>query len=42
MLPTPKPPFRLEIHTGSTFSPADFGSLDTRQLGAQVELRLVS
>jgi hypothetical protein len=42
MLPTPKPPFRLEIHAGSTFSPADFGSLDTRQLGAQVELQLVS
>jgi hypothetical protein len=42
LLPTPKPPFRLEIHTGSTFSPADSGSLDTRQLGAQVDLDLVS
>ena len=42
LLETPKPPFRLEIHTGSTFSPGDTGSPDTRQLGAQLELELVS
>jgi hypothetical protein len=41
VLPAPQPPFRLEIHTASTFSPADFGSLDTRQLGAQVELNVI-
>jgi hypothetical protein len=41
-LPTPKPPYRVEIHTGSTFSPADTGSLDTRQLGAQVDLQVAS
>lgn len=38
VLPTPKPPYRLEIHTGSTFSPSDFGRPDTRLLGAHVEL----
>ena len=38
VLPTPKPPYRLEIHTGSTFSPSDFGRPDTRHLGAHVEL----
>jgi hypothetical protein len=42
VLATPRPPFRLEIHTGSTFSPADFGGPDTRRLGAHVELQLVS
>jgi hypothetical protein len=42
ILPTPKPPFRLEIHVGSTFSPADQGRPDPRRLGAQVELRSVS
>jgi len=38
LLETPKPPFRLEVHTGSTFSPGDTGSPDTRQLGARLEL----
>ena len=42
LLETPKPPFRLEVHTGSTFSPGDTGSPDTRQLGAHLELELVS
>jgi hypothetical protein len=41
-LPTPKSPFRLEIHVAPTFSPADYGEADARELGAQVELRLVS
>jgi hypothetical protein len=41
-LPTPKPPFRLEIHVGSTFTPGDYGRPDPRQLGAQVELGAIS
>lgn len=32
----PKPPYRVEIHLEPTFSPADFGQADTRELGAQV------
>jgi hypothetical protein len=39
VLPTPKSPYRLEIHIDPTFSPADFGQADTRQLGAQVEVK---
>jgi len=35
-LPTPTPPFRAEIEIAPTFSPADYGRPDTRQLGAQV------
>ena len=35
-LPTPTPPYRLEIHIEPTFSPSQFGQPDTRQLGAQV------
>jgi hypothetical protein len=35
-LPTPRPPFRARIHIEPTFSPADYGLGDTRQLGAQV------
>ena len=38
VLPTPKPPYRVEIHTGSTFRPTDFGRFDTRQLGAHVDV----
>ena len=38
-LSTPRSPYRLEIHVGSTFSPSDYGQGDTRQLGAQVELQ---
>ena len=41
VLPTPRPPFRLELHTGSTFSPSDTGGLDTRHLGAEVDIQLV-
>jgi hypothetical protein len=32
----PKPPYRVEIHLEPTFSPADSGQADTRELGAQV------
>ncbi len=32
----PKPPYRVEIHLEPTFSPADFGQADTRDLGAQI------
>ena len=39
-LPTPRPPFRLEIHVRPTFSPARFGKPDTRELGAQVDFRI--
>jgi hypothetical protein len=37
-LPTPESPYRLEIHVEPTFSPADYGYGDTRQLGAQLLL----
>ncbi len=36
MLAAPPPPYRVEIHIDPTFSPAQFGYPDTRQLGAQV------
>ena len=42
ILPTPNSPFRVEINIDPTFSPATYGQADTRQLGAQVELRLIS
>jgi hypothetical protein len=32
----PPPPFRVEVRIDPTFSPADYGQPDTRQLGAQV------
>jgi hypothetical protein len=35
-LPTPPPPFRATVHIDPTFSPADYGQSDTRQLGAVV------
>jgi hypothetical protein len=35
-LRTPKAPFTITIHIEPTFSPAQFGLSDTRQLGAQV------
>jgi hypothetical protein len=35
-VPVPPPPFRVVVTVGKTFSPADYGSPDTRQLGAQV------
>jgi hypothetical protein len=37
----PKPPFRVEVHVDPTFSPAEFGGADTRQLGAQVAFTYV-
>ena len=40
-LPTPTVPYRLEIHVGSTFTPADYGYSDTRQLGAQLGVNAV-
>jgi hypothetical protein len=37
VLPTPKPPFRVEVSISPTFRPAEYGaSSDRRQLGAQV------
>jgi hypothetical protein len=36
----PPPPFRVEIRIDPTFSPADYGHPDTRQLGAQVGIRV--
>jgi hypothetical protein len=36
-LPTPPAPYRVEIYVEPTFSPSQFGSPDTRQLGAQVQ-----
>lgn len=35
-LPAPKPPFRVDVQVSPTFSPAQFGRGDARQLGAQV------
>jgi 4-amino-4-deoxy-L-arabinose transferase-like glycosyltransferase len=42
ILPTPKAPYRLEVHVEPTFSPANYGVPDTRQLGAQVWIEPVS
>jgi 4-amino-4-deoxy-L-arabinose transferase-like glycosyltransferase len=39
VLPTPRVPYRLEIHVDPTFSPSSFGGADGRQLGAQIELQ---
>lgn len=36
VVPVPKPPYRVEIRLEPTFSPADVGQADTRELGAQV------
>ncbi len=40
-LPAPRAPFRAEISITPTFSPADFGLPDTRELGAQVSFRVI-
>jgi hypothetical protein len=40
-LPTPAPPFRVELGVSPTFSPSDFGQKDTRQLGVTVAFKLV-
>lgn len=37
VIPTPKPPFRVEVRISPTFSPADYGKSDRRELGAQVD-----
>jgi 4-amino-4-deoxy-L-arabinose transferase-like glycosyltransferase len=42
ILPTPKAPYRLEIHVEPTFSPVNYGVPDPRQLGAQVWIAPVS
>ena len=36
VVPVPRPPFRLEVRVTPTFSPAQFGQPDARQLGAQI------
>jgi hypothetical protein len=36
VIPTPKPPFRVEVRISPTFSPSDYGQSDRRLLGAQV------
>ena len=35
-IPTPRPPFRIEVSVSPTFSPSDYGSFDRRELGAQL------
>jgi hypothetical protein len=41
-LPAPHAPFRVEVSVGRTFAPAQFGSADTRQLGARVAFQVRS
>jgi hypothetical protein len=36
VIPTPRPPFRVEVSVAPTFSPHDYGESDRRQLGAQI------
>ncbi len=36
LVPTPPPPIRVEVEIAPTFSPADYGYSDRRELGAQV------
>jgi len=38
-LSAPAPPYQVAVTIDPTFSPAQFGQLDTRQLGAQVQFR---
>jgi hypothetical protein len=42
ILPTPKSPFRLEVRIEPTFSPADYGYADGRELGAQLAVQFIS
>jgi hypothetical protein len=37
-LRTPTPPFEVDVHVAPTFSPAQFGSGDSRQLGVQLAI----
>jgi hypothetical protein len=39
VLTAPPPPYRVDVDVTPTFSPADYGLADTRQLGAQVSIR---
>jgi hypothetical protein len=39
-LRTPRPPFRVSVHVAPTFSPAQLGSSDNRQLGVQFGVAL--
>jgi hypothetical protein len=36
VIPTPKPPFRVEVRIAPTYAPLHFGGSDQRQLGGQV------
>jgi hypothetical protein len=38
-IPTPEPPFRVEVHVTATFAPGDYGATDARRLGARVDFR---
>lgn len=40
-LPAPRAPLRVQVRIARTFSPADYGYPDTRQLGAQVAFRFI-
>jgi hypothetical protein len=42
ILPTPESAFRLEVSVEPTFSPADYGFADGRQLGAQLSVQVNS
>ena len=39
VIPTPRPPFRVEVRIAPTYSPLHFGGSDQRQLGGQVGFR---
>jgi hypothetical protein len=40
-LPAPAPPFEVSVHVAPTFSAAQFGGSDARQLGVQIAFSLV-
>jgi hypothetical protein len=39
VIPTPRPPFRVEVRIAPTFSPSDYGESDQRRLGGSVGYR---
>ncbi|HZR91668.1 MAG TPA: hypothetical protein VFA44_04580 [Gaiellaceae bacterium] len=39
VIPTPRPPFRVEVRIAPTYAPTSYGSSDQRQLGGQVGFR---
>jgi hypothetical protein len=41
-IPVPRPPFRIEVQVSPTFSPAQFGQPDARQLGVQLGFEAVT